>query len=99
MKKITIWAWNILVGGFILSALGVCCWIVCWLIFYSEIRIDQYQEVQEWSKSSPRLHIIVGEATWDDDVIDQSEYRYIRRMSEQFKKEKMIRDARGENNE
>ncbi len=97
MKKITIWAGNILVGGFILSALGLSIWLLCWVVFNSEIRIGQYQEVQEWSKSFPRLHVIVGEATWDDDVIDQSEYRYIRRMSKQFRKEEMIRDARGEN--
>ncbi len=77
----------VLFGGFV--------WLMVWTSSFQEIGSEKYVRVHYWSKNFPELRLMIETATWEDDIIDISEYKKIAKMANKL----LIRDARGDNDE
>ena len=71
-----------LFGGFV--------WLMVWVSTFQEIDSEKYVQVHYWSKNFPEVRLMIETATWEDDIIDMSEYKKIAKMANR----QLIRDAR-----
>lgn len=52
-----------------------------WENNYKEISSYNYDNVKDWSKKFPDVHVLTKEVTWKDNLIDKSEFKQIERLA------------------
>lgn len=83
---------SLLIAAFC-CVIGIPIGMMVWENHYQEIDSEKYVRVHYWSKNFPELRLMIETATWEDDIIDMSEYKKIAKMANKL----LIRDARREN--
>ncbi len=63
------------------AILGAPIGMVIYEKHYQEISSYDYDQVEKWSKKFSDVHDLVKEVTWDDNLIDKSEFQQIKRMA------------------
>ncbi len=81
------------VAGVLLTAVGGIIGLVVWSVVYMEIDSTGYNQLHYWSEKCPEVRLMVEEASWEDNKIDQVEFREIKSIAIPL----LLKDARGEN--